>query len=839
MRFPKNYCWIFFMLIASAQCTNGQNWLWEQAAYTYSGDARSTGIASDSVGNAYLSIDLWSGNNISFGPFNAKTLGFNNICVVKYSPLGNVLWMQGPSYSSYAFASSIAICTDKQNNVCVAGQFMDTLAFGMDTIKSNQGTAGFLTKYDQNGNVQWVQGDKVPYMTSYIKNVALCCDNSNNIYAGGGFCDTAEIGSYKIISGPFLQSNMYLVKYTANGAVSWVRTAKGGSYLYSVSTDNYGHVYVTGNYGTYINLSGIILTSIAYANNFFIAKYDTAGNIIWAKSASSVYGGGVYPASTTVDKYGSIYATGFFYDTVTFGSYMLHNPPATAFIVKYDTAGNVIWAKSTSANNEAYGTSLSADRWGNIYWGGQLYDSLTFNGLSISINDIPNNESTYIIKMDTSGHPLCGTTITYSGLCYLAANPLAQNVYYEGDADNSFCLLTNTTISALGDFWALTGKWDCNPCKISASISGNTTICRGENVLLKGSGGTIKGWSTGSTYDTTIVSPSITTTYTLYVTNGTCSGDTTITINVNPLPNIQFNNYGKICLGKMDTITASGGSTYTWSNGETSSTIIVSPTITTSYIVTASNGLCSAKDSTTVKVFQYPVASISNTQFICQGQAASISAKGGTSYVWNTGDITSAITVQPSSNTSYTVNISNGYCSVQDSTTIMVNPLPNINICCDSLITRGEAVQLMSSGGTTYSWYPAEWLSCDACANPISTPSSNITYTVTITSDSGCVAAKTVTIDVSCGDVFIPDIFSPNQSFNNVLYVRGTCISSMDFIVFDRWGNKLFESQTPKIGWDGDYNGIPMNMGTYVWHLKANMNDGTTIEKNGNVTLLR
>jgi gliding motility-associated-like protein len=94
-------------------------------------------------------------------------------------------------------------------------------------------------------------------------------------------------------------------------------------------------------------------------------------------------------------------------------------------------------------------------------------------------------------------------------------------------------------------------------------------------------------------------------------------------------------------------------------------------------------------------------------------------------------------------------------------------------------------------------------------------------------------------VDVGCGEVFIPTAFSPNEAHNSILYVRGPCIASMDFMVFDRWGNKVFESQNSDKGWDGTYKGQPMNMATYVWLLTATLQDGTSISKKGNVTLVR
>ena len=109
--------------------------------------------------------------------------------------------------------------------------------------------------------------------------------------------------------------------------------------------------------------------------------------------------------------------------------------------------------------------------------------------------------------------------------------------------------------------------------------------------------------------------------------------------------------------------------------------------------------------------------------------------------------------------------------------------------------------------------------------------------------DSGCSATDMVTITVeneNCGEVFVPNAFSPNSDgVNDILYVRGKCISSMDFYIFDRWGNKVFESHSPSRGWDGRYNGLPMNTATFSYYLDALLIDGTTITKRGNVTLVR
>jgi gliding motility-associated-like protein len=130
-------------------------------------------------------------------------------------------------------------------------------------------------------------------------------------------------------------------------------------------------------------------------------------------------------------------------------------------------------------------------------------------------------------------------------------------------------------------------------------------------------------------------------------------------------------------------------------------------------------------------------------------------------------------------------------------------------------------------------------LSCYTCPAPVANPSQSTVYKVTVSNGGGCIATGIVSIDVSCGGIFIPTAFSPDESINNILYVRCDCISSMDFIIFDRWGNKVFESQNLNTGWDGTYKGQPMNTDTYIWYLDATLQDGISIEKKGNVTLVR
>ncbi len=225
---------------------------------------------------------------------------------------------------------------------------------------------------------------------------------------------------------------------------------------------------------------------------------------------------------------------------------------------------------------------------------------------------------------------------------------------------------------------------------------------------------------------------------------------------------------------------------------------------------------------------------------ICEGDSILLSASGATSFTWspptglNSADMAKPI-ASPTVTTLYTVT---GCSSSIDSVTIRVNPSPEVKACCSTTINPGESVNLTGTGIGNYLWTPSTGLSCINCPNPVASPVQNTTYTLTITNDSGCVASDTVSINVC--RIFVPNVFSPNHDgYNDKLYVRSTCINSMDFCVFDRWGNKVFESQNSNNGWDGTFHGKPMTMGTYIWYLKATLFDGTSIEKKGNVALVR
>ena len=119
---------------------------------------------------------------------------------------------------------------------------------------------------------------------------------------------------------------------------------------------------------------------------------------------------------------------------------------------------------------------------------------------------------------------------------------------------------------------------------------------------------------------------------------------------------------------------------------------------------------------------------------------------------------------------------------------------------------------------------------------------SSTTYCAIVTNAYGCVdtACVDITVDQNCGSIFVPNAFSPNSIGENEMEcVYGRCIVSMTFVIYDRWGEKVFETENPDICWDGTFRGKPMNSGVYVYILEATLLTGESVSQKGNISLFR
>jgi len=266
------------------------------------------------------------------------------------------------------------------------------------------------------------------------------------------------------------------------------------------------------------------------------------------------------------------------------------------------------------------------------------------------------------------------------------------------------------------------------------------TICAGQTTTLIAAGATTYTWNTGPTTASITVSPLATTIYTLSGLSGLCAGTKTTQVTVNSVPTVTVTNQ-TICSGNSVTLTAGGASTYSWSTGALTNTILISPSSTTSYSVTGTLSLCSNTAISTVSVVATPTISLAS-QTICAGQTATFTGVGATSYTWLPGSSTgTTFTIAPITTTVITIKGANGTCTAQATATLTIGS--GITIAVNSpTICSGQTATLTASGATTYSWSSGS-TSGTITINPTTTT------IYTITGSSGiCLGATTATVTV-------------------------------------------------------------------------------------------
>jgi len=235
---------------------------------------------------------------------------------------------------------------------------------------------------------------------------AISTDRSGNIYITGSFTDTVYFGSHMLTSAGY--DDFFLAKYDPSGNVLWAKRAGGAKsdIGYGVSADDFGNVYVTGGFQSTNFFIGSFSFPTIGNDDAFVAKYDSSGNVLWARSAGGTGFDDGFGVAT--DKYGNIYITGDIGSTsMTFGSYVLTNPGI--FIVKYDSLGTVQWAKNPIGGGGFY---VATDESNNIYVTGEYGISISFG--SISLSSAGSNDA-FLVKYNSAGNALWAKSIGGAG----------------------------------------------------------------------------------------------------------------------------------------------------------------------------------------------------------------------------------------------------------------------------------------------------------------------------------------------------------------------------------------------------------------------------------------
>ncbi len=329
--------------------------------------------------------------------------------------------------------------------------------------------------------------------------------------------------------------------------------------------------------------------------------------------------------------------------------------------------------------------------------------------------------------------------------------------------------------------------------------------------------------------------------YTIYA--GSCQGTyrQPIIITVSTGLNISTNN-PNICSNQSTTLTAIGATSYTWNNGANTNSIVVSPTITTTYSVDGSNGLCNGSTTSTVTVLPTPTISV-NSSSICLGQQTTLVATGANTYTWSTNQINSSIIVSPLTTSTYSVigtSINGCITNYTTSNVYVASITPSFTGYQTNTISVGETLNLVNNSSNASNIL---WQYCNGS-------STNNQILITANDTGTCcvklIASNAFCIDSinSCFDIInefsinIPNVFTPNgDGKNDVFKIDGSGIKNFNCIIYNRWGIKLYEWFDIKGYWDGNTKNGKAPNGTYFYILNYNNPKGEITSEKGFLTL--
>ncbi len=417
------------------------NWLWAKSNSPY---ITSVDITTDNIGNIYVTGNFY--NSISFDNFTLTTSGGRDIFIVKYDPSGNFIWARKAGGSDDDSGNAIAV--DGAGNVYVTGNFK-SLYLNIDTSSINNTNMSdcnndvFIAKFVPAGNLIWVNR---PRSNGDASGKGIVLDSGGNSYVTGFTSSDSYFDSMLMLSNGYFDG--FIAKLSPNGVVLWAKLigGLGNDYGESITLDSFGNPTLVGNYGSNsLDFGGGTLTSNPIGGDFFIVKYNPAGNFLWARTAGGSDNDIV--SECCADEYGGCVVTGTYESPqIIFGSDTLNNfgnsaNPKDIFVVKYDQSGNIVWAEKAGGiyNDEPLG--ICSGQFGVQYLTGYFQSpTAVFGNDSLSCNNsIGNYPDIFVAKFASNGDVIWARANGGTG----------------SDFSDDIALTPQGTVLVTGHFWSL------------------------------------------------------------------------------------------------------------------------------------------------------------------------------------------------------------------------------------------------------------------------------------------------------------------------------------------------------------------------------------------------
>ncbi len=376
------------------------------------------------------------------------------------------------------------------------------------------------------------------------------------------------------------------------------------------------------------------------------------------------------------------------------------------------------------------------------------------------------------------------------------------------------------------------------PVAVSISIETypSTHMCVGDTIVLGTSGVFVNPaylWSTGMSL------PAINVTqggmYWLEVTDGQCSGRDSITVTFSPRPSIEIGKDSIICAQIPLRIGIEyPGASYLWNTGAT--TPYISVDSTGAYVLNLDISGCRVSDTVNITAMPAPNIDLGPDRHICPEQTIVLDATygGNSRYLWHAGDTTATYTA--TSGGTYWVTVTTEYkCVGSDSVALTFHPKPVVSLGPDTSVCEETPLVLRPGkiNADSLIW-------SDGSTGDVLTVKYGGEYIVTGINKCGTESDTMIVTNIFC-DIWVPNAFTPNgDGMNDVFRVLGNTgrMEQFSLSIFNRWGERMFQTHDRNQGWDGIYKGGGALMGTYVYMLEYSIAGKPVLQK-GNFHLLR
>lgn len=765
-------------------------------------------VTSFSYNPTYCSTTSNASPTLAIGFTSGGTFSSSPVGLTINSTNGNVTIS---SSTSGTYAITYTVPSSGCSNV--ASSTTSFVIIPSPTVTVNSGTycAGGSLTLTANGasNYSWTNASGLNTTTG---SVVIANPTSSTVYTVTGSnsgCTNTNTSSVSVAASPTLAVNSG--SYCSGGSLTL--TANGAS-TYS-----------------WTNATGLNTTSgnIVIANPTSSTIYTVTGSALGCSSSATT--------AVTVVALPTI--------SVNSGSFCA----GSSLTLTANGASTYSWANSSGLNTTSGNVVIANPSSNSIYTvTGTSQGCANTATTSVSVTAIP----TIAV---TSGSVCNGSSVTltasgantYSWSNSSGLNTTIGNVVIANPSSTTVYTVTGTTSGCAGTNTTLVTVVPSPSVNSVITQSATCGLSNGAATINVNPSATSFTWSSGVTSTTNSASGLNAGTYTVQLSNGTCNTSTVISILSGTAPIIAVTGNSMVCIGNSATLTATGAANYTWNPGSTtSSSVIVTPTASISYTLLGGSGNCTNTAVYTLNVTNIPTVTATSGS-VCNGSSITLSALGATSYTWNEGTTNSSLIVTPTSDITYTVIGETANCTNSAIASVSVVNSPTISLPNQITITPGSSTQLnLNTDATTYQWSPPQGLSCTNCDMPIASPQVNTQYCV-LTSIDGCTATACiqVNVEIDCNknyDYSTPTAFTPNNDGNNDSYcLKGwdNCIKNFYIAIFNRWGEKVYDSSDPTFCWDGTFLGAKLDPAVFAFYIKAETTDGKSINKKGNITLIR